>query len=134
MGATLAADLWLVKLVTSGKLSNTMIDQDALQVATTKILLDSMSTEDRNQLLTKAIAHVLLPVRTSYGGNLESPLQGAFHTACAVVAGELVREHLHTPEVKARLQLVVTEAVEKLLSGDFAEKLSRKLSDSLWSE
>lgn len=112
-----------------------MIDQATLQAATTKLLLDSMSAEDKEKLLTTALSNVLTPVRSGgYPYNESSPLQDAFKNAAAVCAGKLVQEYFQTPEVQARVRALVVEAAEKAFAGDFITRLSSKMVDGLWSD
>ncbi len=112
-----------------------MIDQATLQAATTKLLIDSMSTEDKEALLSKALASVLTPVRS--GGhpyNQSSPLQDAFDRAAQVAAAKHVNEYFNTPEVQERVRVFVVAAIEKAFTEDFVNKLTSKMINGLWSD
>ncbi len=112
-----------------------MIDQATLQAATTKLLLDSMSAEDKDALLSKALATVLTPAkRTNIYASDTSPLQDAFDYAAKVAAAKQVGEYFQTPEVQARVKVFVAEAMEKAFTDDFVQKLATKMCDGLWAE
>ena len=113
-----------------------MIDQATLQAATTKLLLDSMSAEDREKLLTTALTHVLTPVKSGSWPHSkeESPLQEAFNRAATVAAGQIVQEYFKTPEVKSRLRKVVDESLDKAFDDKFANLIASKMVNGLWSE
>ncbi len=112
-----------------------MIDQATLQAATTKLLIDSMSTEDKDALLSKALASVLTPVRSGgYPYTEKSPLQDAFDHAAQVAAAKHIHEYFGTPEVQERVRVFVVAAIEKAFTEDFIRKLTGKMIDGLWSE
>jgi hypothetical protein len=110
-----------------------MIDQATLQAATTKLLLDSMSAEDKNALLSKALTTVLTPVRNGYSSDNRSPLQVAFDDAAKDAAAKFISEYFTTPEVQARVKAFVTEAIEKAFTDDFVQKLSANMISGLWT-
>ncbi len=112
-----------------------MIDPATLQAATTKLLLDSMSAEDKDALLSKALSSVLTPVRSNgFYSNDKSPLQDAFDHSAKVAAAKQISEYFASPEVQARVRVFVTEAIEKAFTGDFVQKLADKMVNGLWSE
>jgi hypothetical protein len=110
-----------------------MIDQATLQAATAKLLLDSMSAEDKDALLSKALTTVLTPARSAYSSEA-TPLQAAFDHAAKVAAAKQVGEYFQTPEVQARVKVFVAEAMEKAFTDDFVQKLATKMCDALWAE
>ena len=112
-----------------------MIDPATLQAATTKLLLDSMSAEDKDALLSKALTKVLTPERPlNHYGDAKSPLQDAFDYAAKVAAAKQVGEYFQTPEVQARVKVFVAEAMEKAFTDDFVQKLATKMCDGLWAD
>lgn len=113
-----------------------MIDPALLQAATAKLVLESLSTEDRERLLTDALTKVLTPVEQGSWPNKRttSPLQDAFDEACRRAAARVVEEYFKRPEVVARVEVVITEAAKKAFEkeGGIANELANRMASNLW--
>lgn len=111
-----------------------MIDQQTLLAATTKLLLESLSSEDREKLLTTALTNVLTPKKDprGYGYPELSPLQDAFNEAAKISAVRIVKEFFDRPEVVEKMRQAVADACNKAFSEEFTQRFANKMLDGLW--
>lgn len=114
-----------------------MINQELLLVTTSKVLLDSLSEEDKNKLLSDALTKVLTPVkkdRYSYGSE-QSPLEEAFETAAVHAGREMVREYFQLPEVREKVRTLIQAAMEKMFVNEqFIEEMALRMTRNMWKE
>jgi hypothetical protein len=111
-----------------------MIDDTALKTVTAKLLFESLTAEDREKLLTTALASLMEPQRTAYSSTGKSRLQERFDDAAGIAAVQLLKEHFAVPEVRERVKVFVVAAMEKAFSEEFVQKLTERMISGLWSE
>lgn len=112
-----------------------MMDDATLKTVTARILYESMTAEDREKMLTNAIASLLTERASTNYNDQRTKFQRVFDDALATHASQLVHEHLRTPEVHAKLQEVIAQACGKVFAADaFVEGLASKISAGLWSD
>lgn len=91
------------------------LDSDAIQVLLQKAVLEELTPEKREQLLSNAVTHLLSgKVYTHHGS--PTNLQEIFNFAVAKKAGELIEVELVKPEVLEKFHSIVQESVTKVLA------------------
>lgn len=108
-----------------------MIDETTMRGIVAKLMFESLTPEDREKMLTSALASLVEPQRDQFGRG-KSKLQETFDHAAAIAVGKLMREYFETPEVQARIKAFAVEAAEKAFAGGFSDKLAKKITDGLW--
>lgn len=114
-----------------------MMDEDTLKVVTSRILLESMTREDRDKLLEGALKSLLTEPasRDIYSRDKRTKFQEAFDTAVAACAMTLIKEHLQTPEVRELLRVKIAAATEVVLNGaEFETRLAQRITAGLWKD
>ena len=111
-----------------------MIDDATLKSVTAKFLFDSLTPEDREKLLTAALASLMEPQRGQFGGTTKSRLQEKFNDVAEIAVTQLLKEYFATPEVNERVRSFAIAAAEKAFSEEFVQKLTKRMVDGLWSE
>lgn len=105
--------------------TNLKLDPDSLAHIVQKAVLDSITPEARDQLLTDAIKSLLtIPKddRPTYQRHtpLQSPLQDAFETAVHFAARKIVNDAIENdPKVQAAIRAVVHPLVADLCEGNY---------------
>ncbi len=111
-----------------------MIDEATMKSVTAKLLFESLTAEDREKLLTGALASIIEPQRGQYGVSQKSKLQDMFDNTAGVCANQIVVEHFKKPEVRERIEALVVQGVEQAFSGEFVERLTGRLLNGLWQD
>lgn len=108
------------------------IDDSAMQLLVQKAVLDSLTPEKREALITEAIKQLL--TRTNDRYDSRSSLQKAFDQAVFVVAGEIAREELgKDAAIRATIKKLMTDAFERMSTGEAYETLVEKVRDAMVS-
>lgn len=111
-----------------------MLDDTALKAVTAKLLLDSMSAEDREQLLTKAIGSLFDKNNPSNYHDTRTRIQVVFDDQVRVVAANIVAEYFKTPEVQERVRSVLSAAVGKAFDTGIIDELAKRMTSRLWDD
>jgi hypothetical protein len=107
------------------------LSDDQMRAVMAKAILDTVTPEKRDELITKAIGFLMIPEKTgSYGGQTTSPLERAFQEAARVVAEKLAREAL-AADTKFAEQ--ITKLFEDVAAKLFANEVRDKLVDNITS-
>lgn len=92
------------------------IDDDAVRTALASQLLQLVSQEQRDKIITDAVRSLMEP-RKEYGRVVEeAPLVAAFQRAVQKLATEVVAEYIDTPEVKARIRAQLHATAEQVFA------------------
>lgn len=108
------------------------IDQELMGKMIGASVMQSITTEQRDVLISAAVRHLLTPERTNFGPN-ESPLQKAFNQAVYSFALQFVRAELESEgsEFAGMVRTVIQEATTKALvdgRGDLVEKVAQAIA------
>src|ERR1700761_6624636 len=90
------------------------IDSQAIRLIVAQGIVNSLSGEQQQLIITEAI-NFLLDEHDQYGvlKKGESPLARAFRREVLIVAEEVMKEYLATPEMSARIRKAVQEGAKK---------------------
>lgn len=119
-------------------MSNVNLDNDALKTVLAKAVLDTLTPEKKDELISAALKELIaVPPKPAgpYGYNKErSKLEELFDATCADVARGIVREEMNKPENADKIRDLVTRAWEKFLKDEArVEKAVSRMSDALVS-
>jgi len=107
------------------------IDNDTLKVALAKAVLDTMTAEKREEIITNAVAS-LLNTKSSDRYDAPSVLQHEFNTAVRDLARKIATEELESnEEVKAAVRKLITDAWIKLTGPDNYSNIVGKIADAM---
>ena len=100
------------------------LKDDQLDKIIAKAILDTLSSETREELVTNAVKELIqIPKNTTTYGDKRSVLQRAFGQAVSRVAEELIREQLEEDSLfKTKIQVLLKDISEEL----FDNKEKRK--------
>jgi hypothetical protein len=110
--------------------------QEQLQTLVEKWVLDQITPEQRNEIVSKAVAGLLGPRKDNYGRVTVSPLEEAFNQAVTTVMHKIVREMVeNNEEAKAKIAAMVGEALHSFFMNgteypgrDFHTKMAEAFS------
>ncbi len=106
-------------------------DNESLKTIIAKTVLDSLTPEQREDLIVKALKALFAPDHTPYGTK-KSPLEELFINAANRAAGEVVRTEIEKPERRAAITDLVTQAFDKVLSDESRkQKVVDRMADAL---
>ncbi|MGW5518493.1 hypothetical protein [Nocardia africana] len=91
-----------------------------------KAILESLSEESRNQILTDAIAH-LNTVSSGYGSDRSTPLQRAFREGVTRVTNSLIEDLLKESEHYQRIRAEVAAMIAQFPAVDSDPELKAKI-------
>ena len=106
------------------------LDDATMKAAVAKAVIDTLTPEKREELLTNAVQHILSAKESS---NYNSPtlIQGAFNSAVAAVARETAMEQItKDPEVKAKIEGLIKDAWAKV-TGEEYSSVVEKVADAI---
>lgn len=108
------------------------IPEGAVRELVAQSILESISAEAREKILSDAIAGLLLtPPRSGYGTQPQSPLKEAFDNAVrATVNGEARRLLEESEAAQARIKAMVGEAIVDLCSDNY-DGLPEKIGEAI---
>ncbi len=95
------------------------IDEKLVRDVVSSAIMNSLSQDQRNTLITNAVAFLIAPpAQTGYGGSRQpSPLESAFNDAMRHQASKVASEMLeNNSEVKEKLHGLIAEAMQKLFT------------------
>ena len=96
--------------------STIKIDQTLMQDVVRTAMLQLMTDEARQTIITEAIEKLTLrPPKTSYNQNPESPLERAWDEGLRAVAAEVVKEMLSEEDIRTATKAAMREQMEKLV-------------------
>ena len=113
---------------------NLNLNDDALQALVSKAIVDTLTPEMRENLITSAVKDTLQKVESSGGYNSDrrSPLQRAFDSACRAEAERFAREQLENdPVFQEQLQGLFKDAAAKLFAAENRESLVSAMADTI---
>lgn len=99
-------------------------------------ILNTMTPEAKNELLTNSIAKLLEPAQgREYGYDKRTQLQAAFDQACFQTVQQLFREALTTdPVIRQKLDALIKATLSKMLEAstdDLANVMASAFRDAL---
>jgi len=108
------------------------LDPDSLTVMVQKAIIDSITPEQRNKLVTEAIESLLqAPKRDRYGSPTTPPLTQAFERAVETAAYKVVRDMIENdPAVQARIRELVSAPITELCEGNY-DGLPEKIGEAV---
>lgn len=107
------------------------IDTEAVEAMVVKSLVDSISPEQREKVITDAIANLLEKKSGSRYGSSTSIFEDAMNTAISQVARQLfVDEVKNSPEVQARMKELVTPTVMAIAKDNF-DGINEKIGEAI---
>lgn len=108
---------------------NLSLNDDQLKTVISGAVLQAITPESRDKLLSEALSSLLKAGSSDY--DKKSPLQRAFDHAIADIAREMVTKQFSEDQaVRQKVGDLVAEAVTRVLDGD-REKIVKKMSESL---
>lgn len=111
-----------------------LIDDKTLNALATKAILDQLTPEARQELLTNAVASFFSeeekPDAYSYGKPKKTKIQAAFDRALTSVIDRVLMDLMREPENMARIRAAGANALEKFLT-ETSGALEGKLYDAL---
>lgn len=114
---------------------NISMNEEQMAVLVSKAIFDGLTQEAKDEMLQKALRHLMTKEKPSYGyGQPRTPLEQAYQTAAYDVAQKLVREKLEADEAfKANIEALFVDLGKKLFEGPLREKLVQNMADSVVS-
>ena len=117
-------------------MTNFNLDPDSLSTLVQKAILDSITPEARNKLVTDAIAELLaVQPKDHYGLGGKSKLMEAFDSAIHIAARQLVTEQIkNDPQVQAQIQDLVSAPIAAICDGNYdglPEKIGAAIGDGV---
>src|SRR5580765_2164836 len=107
------------------------IDDEAMRSVVAKAILDNITPETKEKLITNAIKS-LLEKPSGSGYNAPSTIQDSFNRAVAQVAGTVATDMLKDDAaLKEKIKTLMLDAWEKLTAGDKYAGLVQKISYSM---
>jgi len=108
-------------------MANLNLPDDQMREIVSAAILQTVTAENRDTLITEAIANLLRPNSSGYGSKT-SLLQEAFNFAVNQKARQILTEMLNTDEkIKAQVSGVIAKAAEKA----FNEERKEQMIDSM---
>lgn len=111
------------------------IDDTTLKTIVAKAIFDGITPEQRQELLSKAIQSLLIPVKPSYGSSpATSPLQDIFDNEVRNIARDLIREEFKTNEATKTLiggivaKTIVALSADENVASEMASAIGAALS------
>lgn len=105
------------------------LNDDQMRAVMAKAILDTVTPEKRDELMTKAIAFLMIPEKSGYGQQA-SPMDRAFQEAARTVAEKLAREALASD---TRFAEQINKLFEDVAAKLFADEVRDKLIDNIVS-
>ena len=103
---------------------------DELQRLITKAIVDALTPEKREKLITDAILRLIEPQDRSQRGR--SRLEQAFDVAIDRLCFEIASEHItKTPAVKDKIEQMFLEAWRKTTDGDEGKQVVSKIANAM---
>jgi hypothetical protein len=94
-------------------------------------IFEKIDDDKKKQLITEAIAHILLPEKARYGESLPSPLAQAMQFALRDIAREEVVAYIEKDGTREKLRGIVSDAFDTVFAkGELREKLCSAIADS----
>lgn len=107
------------------------IDTEAVEAMVVKALVDSITPEQREKVITDAIGNLLEKKSGQRYGAQTSLFEDAMHTAIAQVARHIfVDEVKNNPEVQDQIKAMVTPTVMEIAHGNY-DGLNEKIGEAI---
>lgn len=107
------------------------LDNEAMKTVMAKAVLDSMTDDARDELITKAITdYVSKSDKGNYGSN-KTPLEEAFEFATRDIARGVIKEKLEDDAFKEPLEKAISEALKKAFNSENKGKLIDNMADAV---
>lgn len=108
------------------------IDTEAVEAMVVKSLVDSITPEQREQVITDAISNLLVKEQTNrYGGRNMSIFESAMNRAISEVACKIfVEEVKQNEEVQARIKALVTPTIMAIAKDNY-EGINEKIGEAI---
>lgn len=106
---------------------------EQLQQVITKAIFDTLSAEQKEELLKKAVSSLLQPAENrGYSTYRKTQLQEAYERAAYQVAQSIIVEEMKNDETfKANVKKLYADASEKVFAGDSYQKLVDKTAGNI---
>jgi pyruvoyl-dependent arginine decarboxylase (PvlArgDC) len=112
-------------------MANLNLPDDQMREIVSAAILQTVTAENRDALITSAIASLLAPNSSGYGGR-ESPLQVAFNLAIQQTARQIVKEMLDTDEqIKAVVEEIIISAAKKAFSSEKKDTMIDSMANAI---
>lgn len=108
------------------------VDDAAMKSLVAKSIVDSLSPEAREQLITSAVTQTLTKPEEGrgYSSDKRSPLQRAFDGAVVQVASKYAEEIVATDEkFKSQIEGLFADVAKKLFDSDSRDEMVSALAD-----
>lgn len=109
------------------------VDDSAMKDLVTKALVDSLTPETREKLITESIKSLLTTPEgrgTNYYGEKVSPLQSAFNSAVRTEAERYAMRYLtEDATFQGQVQSLFADVAQRLFEADNREELVSSLAD-----
>ena len=97
--------------------------QTPLEALVAQAMMEKMSQEARDELISKALTSLMRERGGGYGRQT-SPLGDAFATAVDTVARQMVLEQVkNNPEIRERIQVIIGKVTEQIMVSDALPEL-----------
>ncbi len=110
-------------------MTDVKIDDSQVAMIISKQILDGLTTDQKDKMLTESIKQLVLPRPDSYGRISLSPLQQAFNAAVNNESTKLVEQWLKEPVNHEKIKGLINESLDKLLTVD-RDKMVTSISEA----
>lgn len=114
---------------------NLSLPEEAVRAIVQKSLLESMTQEHRDELVSQAIAYLMKPEKPSYGyGQPISPLEQGVREAAQAVVRQMTLKWANDNEgFKAQIESLFADVAKRLFApdGDVREKVIETIANTI---
>lgn len=113
-------------------MSNLSLSGDHMKDVIAKAILDGMTPEDRNQLITGAVKDFISKADNSKYGLKTTPLEDAFSFAVREVARETIKSKIENDsQLRSQITASVATAIERAFTGENEGKMIDAMTDAV---
>lgn len=108
------------------------IDADTVREVVQKAILDKITPEQRDAMLTAALQHLVSPTFNQYSRRSESPLQVAFEAAVGEAARKFATEIVNSdPAILDKIKHHIGEGFAKFDEANYSTYLGTAIGEAL---
>ena len=112
-------------------MANLNLPDEQMREIVSAAILQTVTAENRDALITQAIASLFAPNSSGYGSK-QSPLQDAFNSAVFAKARQIVIEVLDLDEtLNNKIKAIIVEAAEKALSDEKRDDMINSMASAI---
>jgi len=111
------------------------MNEEQMTALVSKAIFDGLTQEAKDQMLQKALRHLMTKEEKSYGyGPKRTPLEEAFQSAAFTVTRQIAEDRLsNDPEFKANIESMFADLGKMLFGEKMRAKLIETMADAVLS-